>query len=97
MEIVKKEGTKFKINKFLDWLIYMTGYTLVFVFITSFFKTIYIDSNHLILWSIIIELIIYILNKTIKPILFVLTIPITGVTMGLFYPFINLFILLLFI
>ena len=57
MEIVKKEGTKFKINKFLDWLIYMTGYTLVFVFITSFFKTIYIDSNHLILWSIIIELI----------------------------------------
>ena len=95
MEIVKKEGTKFKINKFLDWLIYMTGYTLVFVFITSFFKTIYIDSNHLILWSIIIELIIYILNKTIKPILFVLTIPITGVTMGLFYPFINLFILYL--
>ena len=37
--------------------------------------------------------IIYILNKTIKPILVTLTIPITGLTLGLFYPFINLFIL----
>ena len=38
-------------------------------------------------------IITFILNKTIKPILFWLTLPITGLTLGLFYPFINVFIL----
>jgi putative membrane protein len=38
-------------------------------------------------------LIIYVLNKTIKPVLVTLTIPITGITLGLFYPCINVFIL----
>ena len=38
-------------------------------------------------------LIIYLLNKAVKPFLVSLTIPITGLTFGLFYPFINLFIL----
>ena len=60
---------------------------------TNFFKSIYIDSDHLIIWSAIIVLTIYILNKTVKPILFTLTIPITGLTLGLFYPCLNVFIL----
>ena len=34
-----------------------------------------------------------ILEKTIKPILFKATIPITAITFGLFYPFINLILL----
>ena len=78
---------------FLDWVLYIVGYTLVFILVTSLFRTIYIDSNHLIFWSAIIVVIIYLLNKTIKPILVTLTIPITGLTLGLFYPFINVFIL----
>ena len=45
------------------------------------------------LFCFVIVLIIYILNKTIKPILVRLTIPIIGVTLGLFYFIINLFIL----
>lgn len=93
MRLVIKDKSKFRINRFIDWLLHMAGYVLVFIVVTSFFKSIYIDSNHLIMWSSIIVLIIYILNKTIKPILVTLTIPITGLTLGLFYPFINLFIL----
>lgn len=91
----KKVVQKSKQNfiKFMDWVLYLVGYTLVFILVTSLFKTIYIDSDHLIFWSIIIVVIIYLLNKTIKPILVTLTIPITGVTLGLFYPFINVFIL----
>ena len=38
-------------------------------------------------------LIISILNITIKPVLFVLTLPITTLTLGIFYPFINVIIL----
>lgn len=93
MQLIIKEKNKVRINRLIDWLLYMTGYTVVFILITSFFNSIHIDSDHLIFWSAIIVLIIYILNKTVKPILVTLTIPITGLTLGLFYPFINVFIL----
>ena len=90
-KVVQKSKQKF-IN-FMDWVLYLAGYTLVFILVTSLFKTIYIDSNNLIFWSAVVVVIIYLLNKTIKPILVTLTIPITGLTLGLFYPFINVFIL----
>lgn len=93
MKLVIKEKGKVRINHFIDWLIYMMGYTFIFIIITSFFDSIYIDNKHLFLWSTLIVFIIYVLNKTIKPILVTLTIPITGLTLGLFYPCINLFIL----
>ena len=93
MKLIIKEKNKTRLNKLVEWLLYLIGYTIVFILVTSLFKTIYIDSNHLILWSLLIEFIIYILNKTIKPVLVTLTIPITGITLGLFYPCINVFIL----
>ena len=82
-----------KITKCMDWLLHMIGYTIVFILVTSLFKSIYVDTNSRILWSFIIVVVLYILNKTIKPILVTLTIPITGLTLGLFYPCINVFIL----
>lgn len=93
MHISKKNKSKIIISKILEWLLYMIGYTAVFIFVTSFFKSIYIDTSHTYIYSALIVLIIYILNRTIKPLLVTLTIPITGLTLGLFYPFINLFIL----
>ncbi len=93
MHLIIKEKNKVRINRLIDWSLYMMGYTLVFILVTSLFKSIHIDNHHLILWSFIIVLIIYCLNKTIKPILVTLTIPITGITLGLFYPCINVFIL----
>lgn len=93
MRLVIKEKNKLRINRLFDWIIHMIGYIIVFIIVTSLFKSIYIDSDHLIIWSSIIVLVIYILNKTVKPILVTLTIPITGLTLGLFYPCINVFIL----
>lgn len=93
MRLVIKENEKIRINTILEWLLYMLGYTIVFILVTSLFKSIYIDKTHFFIYSTIIVFIIYILNKTVKPILFKLTIPITGLTLGLFYPCINVFIL----
>ena len=84
-----KDKNKYRINYFFDWLFLIIGYTIAFILITTLFKTIYVDSNNLILWSSIIVIVLYILNKTIKPVLVTLTIPITGLTLGLFYPCIN--------
>ena len=93
MQLIINEKNKQRLIKLIDWLLYMLGYTIVFILVTSFFDSIYIDSNHLFLWSFLIILVIYILNKTVKPILVTLTIPITVLTLGLFYPCINVFIL----
>ena len=93
MNLITKKNNVVKLNKIIEWLLYMLGYIIVFILVTALFSSVYIDSKHFFLYSTIIVLIIYILNKTVKPILFRLTIPITGITLGLFYPFINLFIL----
>ena len=93
MRLIINEKGKIRLNKILDWVIYMFFYTLVFILVSSLFKSIYINSDHFYIYSFLTVLIVYILNKTIKRILVTLTIPITGLTLGLFYPFINLFIL----
>lgn len=93
MKVIVKEKNKLRLNRFIEWLIYMIVYLLVFMFVTSLFKTVYIDTEHYYIYSIIIVLIIYLFNVTVKPIFVTLTIPITAMTLGLFYPFINFFIL----
>jgi len=93
MKIIIKEENKLRINKLIDWIIYMVGYTLVFIFLTTFFDSIVIEEKHKYLICFVIVSIVYLLSKTIKPILVKLTIPIIGVTLGLFYLIINLFIL----
>ena len=93
MKLLIKDKNKYRINYFFDWLFHIIAYTIVFILITTLFKTIYVDSNNLILWSSIIVIVLYILNKTIKPVLVTLTIPITGLTFGLFYPILNVLVL----
>ena len=94
MKIIIKEKEITRLNKFIEWLIYMVGYSLVLVTVSIIFKnTLYIDNSYFGIWSLIANIIIYILNKTIKPLIVWLTIPITALTLGLFYPFINVLIL----
>lgn len=83
-----------KIIKYLDWFIHMIGYGIILIIVSSIFKnTMQIDSSNFGIWCLLAAIIIYILNKTIKPFLVWLTLPITGLTLGLFYPFINVMIL----
>lgn len=89
-----KKFTKQKLIKFFEWIIYIIGYSLILVSISVIFKnTIQIDNSYYGIYAIIATVIIYILNKTIKPLIVWLTIPITALSLGIFYPFINVFIL----
>lgn len=82
------------IKNFIDWIFHFLSYTVILIILSILFKkTIYIDSKHFIVWGMIATSIIYLLNKTVKPLLFWLTLPITGLTLGLFYPFLNVFVL----
>lgn len=94
MKLVIVDGKdKVRLNKIVEWLIYMVGYTISFLLISLVFGSFEIDKEHQIIYSFIAVVIIFLLNKTIKPILFKLTLPITGLTMGLFYFVINMVIL----
>ena len=93
-------GEKFKKNKvvkrvwaLIEWLFYMLAYTLVFIRVNCMFDTFIVDEAHFYLYSFIAVILIYVLNKTVKPILFKLTLPITGITLGLFY-FVNNMVIL---
>lgn len=83
-----------KINRYLDWFIHMIGYTLILVLVSLVFKkTVYIDCSNYCIWGFIAVIIIFVLNRTVKPILVWMTLPLTALTLGLFYPLINILIL----
>ena len=83
-----------KINKYLDWFIHMVGYALVLITVSVIFNdTVYIDNSYFGLWGLIAVIIIFVLNRTIKPLLVWMTLPLTALTLGLFYPLINILIL----
>lgn len=88
---------KLKNNKFIisfcDWFLYMIGYASIILLSSHLFDNIYVDTNYYGIYALLAAIILYILNKTVKPIIFHLTIPLTGLTLGLFYFVINLFVL----
>lgn len=85
-----KDEKILRFSKILEWILYVVSYTFVLLVVDLLFNSFDLDN---IWYGFLAVLIISILNKTVKPIIFKLTIPITGLTFGLFYPFINLFIL----
>lgn len=83
------KNNKVRLNKLLEWFIYMVGYTISFILISLVFGTFEINDEHTILYSFLAVIIVYVLNKTIKPIILKLTMPLMGITVGLFYFVIN--------
>lgn len=91
---MKKKIKGANLYKVFDWVTKILGYTVILMATSLLFSnTLYIDNGNFGIWAVIASILVYLLNMTIKPFLVWLTIPITGLTMGLFYPFINLIIL----
>ena len=57
------------------------------------FKSFEINNQYFGFYASLASIIIYILNQTIKPVLTFITLPITVLSMGLFYPIVNVLIL----
>lgn len=84
---------KEKIVNVIDFLLHFFSYAVIFVLVATYFDSFQIDDSHLYTYGMLATLIIFILNKTVKPVIIKLTIPLTGLTLGLFYPFVNVMIL----
>lgn len=93
--IIIERSSKRKLikNGFFEWLLYIFCYSIVLIIMSVLFKSLNISNEYYGLYAVIASIIIYILNQTIKPVLFFITLPITALTMGLFYPLINVLIL----
>lgn len=82
------------IIKILDSIISILVYAIILIGTSLVFKnTIHIDNSLFGLYSLLASTIIFILNRTVKPILIWLTLPLTALTLGLFYPVVNVIIL----
>ncbi len=91
--VIKDKHNRFRVNYIVETIISFLVYSLVFYLMSMMFKSFYINTNYFGSFVFLAVLVMSILNVTLKPLLVRLTIPLTGLTLGLFYPFINLFIL----
>ena len=97
MIIIDEETTKNNLikNKVINFIISLICYAIVLILVSMLFKGFYINNKYYGLYAIISALIIDILNKTIKPVLVIMTLPLTSLTLGLSYPIVNVIILYL--
>lgn len=94
MNVVIIEEKPNKSMKILEWIMYMIGYALILITLSLIFpKTLQINNEFFGIWPLIVAILVNLLNRTIKPILVWLTLPITAITLGIFYPFINVLLL----
>ena len=85
-------NTERRLNKLLDWIIYISGYTLTLYLVDVIFNAFEVDNLIYYFWG---SIILFVLNKTVKKIVFKFTLPITGLTFGLFYFVIDFFMLVI--
>ena len=72
MRLIIKETNEARLNKLLDSILYISGYAIVLFIVDLIFNSFDIDTYY---YAILAVLIIYILNKTVKPLLVRLTLP----------------------
>ena len=91
--VIVGENNKARLNKALEAALYIVGYTFSFFITSKMFNSFKLSSDYTIFYALLAVILIYVLNKTIKPALVFFTMPITGVTLGLFYFVVNTIIL----
>ena len=91
---LKEETKRYNIkHEIIETVLYLVAYTITFFIVENLFKSFVICQDNKILWSLIAVMIIYVFNKVVRPLLVTITIPLTGITFGLFYIVINVLIL----
>ena len=76
------------LKEILHVLVYIVLYSLTFYIAGCLLKLFYINSRYVYVISILAGILIYLFNRTIGPLLNHFTLPLTGLTFGLFY-FVN--------
>ena len=76
-------------SKIIEFVLEILGYSISFYLVSKMFKSFCINSEYQYLYSLLAAVLIFVLNKTVRKILFFITIPITAISLGAFYFVIN--------
>ena len=76
--VIIDKNKKVRFNKVLEGILYIIGYTISFFLVSKIFKSFHLSEDLPLLYAFIAVIIIYILNKTVKPLIMFFTIAITG-------------------
>lgn len=77
----------------IEFVVCILCYSLILALVSCLFDSFNLNLDHFGIYAVIASIIIYILELTIKPVLVLLTLPITYLSYGLFYPIVNVLIL----
>ena len=77
----------------LEFVFEILGYSLSFFLVSKMFDSFCLNTEYGFLYSVLAAVLIFIMNKTIRKVLFFITIPITALSLGTFYFVINTLIL----
>lgn len=91
--VTTKGKNAVRVNRFFEGVLYVISYSIAFLILEALFDSFQINSDYKSFFAVVAVCVIYLLDKAVKPILITLTIPITGITFGLFYFVINTVIL----
>lgn len=80
-------------TKMLEFILEILGYSVSFFIVSKMFNSFHLNTEYQFLYSFLAALLIYILSKAIRKGLFFITIPLTAISLGLFYFILNTFIL----
>ena len=82
MKVVVKSKKKNlpRFNLVLEFILYSVFYTAVFLLVEKMFSSFVINDEHKIIYAFLSIVIIYILDKVLKPVLVTISTPITGIT-----------------
>ena len=86
----KVNKPEYRLNLILDWIIYMAGYAVVLLMASHLFRSIYVEN---FLYGLLAAILVFVFNKTLKPILVLWSLPLIGLSLGLYYFVINVIIL----
>ena len=87
--VVVEKNNNVRFNKILETILYIVGYTFSFFVVSKMFDTFVLSEKLPILYAFLAVALIYLINKTVKPILVFFTIPITALSLGAFYFVLN--------
>ena len=65
--VIVGENNKARLNKALEAALYIVGYTFSFFITSKMFKSFKLSSDYTIFYALLAVILIYVLNKTIKP------------------------------
>lgn len=74
----------------LEIILDIVCYALILMMASSVFNNIYVEN---VWYALLASAIISLLNLTIKPFLIYITLPLTIITLGIFYPVVNIIVL----